>query len=62
VGGVFEKISSMSQGNELLIAGNIDQIVEAIDQYQKEIENLREQITLTTPPTVKEQRKQEATT
>jgi cell fate (sporulation/competence/biofilm development) regulator YlbF (YheA/YmcA/DUF963 family) len=32
-----------------------------MDQYQREIENLREKPTPTTPPAVKEQRKQEAT-
>jgi polyhydroxyalkanoate synthesis regulator protein len=62
VGGIFEKLPSTMQGNELPVAGNIDQIAQAIDQYQKEIENLREQLTPTTPPEVKEQRKQEETT
>jgi hypothetical protein len=61
VGGMFEKLPSTTQGNELPVERKIDQIVQAIDQYQKEIENLREQLTPTTPPTVKEQRKQEAT-
>jgi FtsZ-binding cell division protein ZapB len=61
VGGIFEKLPSTAQGNELPVAEKIDQIVQAIDQYQKEIENLREQLTPTTPPAVKEQRKQEAT-
>jgi hypothetical protein len=50
------------QGNELPVAGKIDHIAQAIDQYQKEIENLHEQFTPTTPPAVKEQRKHEATT
>jgi hypothetical protein len=62
VGGVFEKLPTTTQGNELLVAGKIDQITQAIDQYQKEIENLYEQLTPTTPPIVKEKRKQEATT
>jgi hypothetical protein len=61
VGGIFEKLPSTAQGNELPVAGKIDQIAQAIDQYQKEIENLREQLTPTTPLAVKEQRKQEAT-
>jgi cob(I)alamin adenosyltransferase len=38
-------------------AENIDWIVQEIDQYQKEIENIREQLTPTTPPAVKEKRK-----
>jgi hypothetical protein len=38
----------------------IDQIVQTIDQYRQEIENLREQLIPTTPPEVKEQRKHEA--
>jgi hypothetical protein len=33
--------------------------VQAIDQYQKEIENLQEQLTPRTPPSVKEKRKKE---
>jgi hypothetical protein len=40
----------------------IDRIAQEIDQYQKEIENLQEQLTPTTPPAVKEKRKHEATT
>jgi polyhydroxyalkanoate synthesis regulator protein len=34
--------------------------VQTIDQYRQEIEHLREQLIPTTPPEVKEQRKQEA--
>jgi hypothetical protein len=33
VGGFFEKIPSTAQGNELLVAGNIDQIMQENDQY-----------------------------
>jgi Na+/phosphate symporter len=62
VGGMFEKLPSTTQGNELPVEGNIDQIAQAIDQYQKEIENLCEQVTPTTPLEVKEKRKQEETT
>jgi uncharacterized protein YlzI (FlbEa/FlbD family) len=40
VGGIFEKLPNTAQGNELPVAEKIDQIVQAIDQYQKEIENL----------------------
>jgi len=58
---IFGKLPATTQGNELLAAEKIDQIVQAIDQYQKEIETLRGQIRPTTPPAVKEQRKQEAT-
>jgi conjugal transfer/entry exclusion protein len=50
VGGVFEKPPSTLQGNELLVARKIDQIAQAIDQYQKEIENLREQLKPTVVP------------
>jgi hypothetical protein len=57
VGGIFEKLPSTAQGNELLVVGNIDDIAQEIDQYRKEIENLHEQLTPPTPPTVKEQRK-----
>jgi hypothetical protein len=41
VGAVFEKLPSTAQWNELLVAGKIDQIAQEIDQYQKEIKNLR---------------------
>jgi hypothetical protein len=40
VGGIFEKIPSTMQGNELPIAEKINQIEQAIEKYQKEIENL----------------------
>jgi Skp family chaperone for outer membrane proteins len=59
VGGIFDKLPSTVQGNEIPIAKKINQIVQEIDQYQKEIENLREHITPTIPPVVKEKRKQE---
>jgi hypothetical protein len=58
---VFGKLPTTAQGNELPATEKIDQIAQAIDQYQKEIETLRGQIRPTTPPAVKEQRKQEAT-
>jgi cell division FtsZ-interacting protein ZapD len=45
--------------NELPVARKIDQIAQAIDEYQKENENLCEHLTPTTPPAMKEQRKQE---
>jgi hypothetical protein len=35
--------------------------VQAIEQYQREIKNLLEELIPTTQPVVKEQRKQEAT-
>jgi FtsZ-binding cell division protein ZapB len=47
---------------ELMATEKIDQIVQTIDQYQQEIENLQENLTPTTPPEVREKRKQEATT
>jgi FtsZ-binding cell division protein ZapB len=40
---------------------NIDNIVQTIDQYRQEIENLKEKRIPTTPLEVKEQRRQEAT-
>jgi hypothetical protein len=33
VGEVFEKLPSTTQGNELLVAGKIDQIAQEIDKY-----------------------------
>jgi len=62
VGGIFEKIPNTVQGNELPVEETIDQIVHAIEQYQKEIKNLWEHLTTTNPPVVKDQRKQEETT
>ena len=58
---IFGKLPTTTQGSELQAAENIDQIAQAIDQYQKEIETLHGQIRPTTPPAVKEQRKKEAT-
>jgi hypothetical protein len=58
---IFGKLPTTAQGSKLLAVENIEQIVQAIDQYQKEIETLRGHIRPTTPPAVKEQRKQEAT-
>ena len=62
VGEIFEKLPNTTQRNELPVVENIDQIVQAIEQYQKDIENLREQLIATTPPVVKEKRKKEETT
>ena len=45
--------------DEITTVEKIDQIAQAIDQYQKEIENLWEHLTPATPPAVKEKRKQE---
>jgi hypothetical protein len=45
--------------NEIIAVEKIDQIAHEIDQYQKEIEDLQEHLTPTTPPVVKEKRKQE---
>jgi conjugal transfer/entry exclusion protein len=58
---IFGKHPTTVQGNELLAAEKINQIAQEIDQYQKEIQTLRGEIRLTTPPTVKEKRKQEVT-
>ena len=56
----YENILKTTQRAELTATETIDQIAQRIDQYQQEIENLREQLTPTTPPKVREQRKQEA--
>jgi FtsZ-binding cell division protein ZapB len=53
VGEIFGKLPSTAQGNELPAAEKIDQIAQAIARYQKEIEDLREQLTPTTPPSSK---------
>jgi conjugal transfer/entry exclusion protein len=45
--------------DELTVVEIIYQIEKEIDQYQKEIENLCEHLTPTTPPVVKDKRKQE---
>jgi hypothetical protein len=57
----YEKIPKNAQTTELTATEKIDQIVQTIDQYQQEIENLWEHLTPTTPPEVREKRKQEAT-
>jgi uncharacterized coiled-coil DUF342 family protein len=46
----YEKIPNTAQRAELIVAEKIDQIVQEIDQYQKDIENIHENITPTTPP------------
>jgi hypothetical protein len=48
------------QTTELTTTQKIDHIVQTIDKYMYEVENLQEQIIPTTPPKVKEQRKHEA--
>jgi methionine synthase II (cobalamin-independent) len=40
VAGTYEKIPQAAQRDEITAAEKIDQIAQAIDQYQKEIENL----------------------
>lgn len=49
------------QEEEITMEEKIDKIVQEIDQYQKEIENIKEKLTPTTPLVVKEKRKQEET-
>ena len=61
VAGTYEKIPQATQRDEITAAKKIDRIAQEIDQYQKEIENIQEHLTPTTPPVVKEQRKKEAT-
>jgi hypothetical protein len=53
----YEKIPKTVQRDEITMIENIDHFAQSIDQYQQEIENLHEQLTLTTPPDVREQRK-----
>jgi hypothetical protein len=55
--GTYEKIPKTMQRDELIETQNIDQIVQEIDQYQKDIENLHQHLTLTTPLEVREERK-----
>jgi Mg2+ and Co2+ transporter CorA len=47
------------QMDEITTVEKIDQIGQEINQYQKEIGNIREQVTPTTPSPVKYQRKKE---
>jgi hypothetical protein len=51
---IFGKLPTTAQGSELPMAEKIDQIAQAINQYQKEIETLRGHIIPTTPPSIKE--------
>jgi archaellum component FlaC len=62
VTGTYEKIPQATQNKEIATTKKIDRIEQEIDQYHKESNNLREHLTPTTPPTVKEQRKHETTT
>jgi hypothetical protein len=57
VAGTYEKIPKTTQRNELIATEKIDRIAQEIDQYHKEIENIHEHLTHTTPPTIREQRK-----
>jgi hypothetical protein len=51
---IFGKLQNTAQENELPATKKIDQIVQEIARYQKEIKDLQEKITPTTPPAVKE--------
>jgi peptidoglycan hydrolase CwlO-like protein len=55
----YEKIPKTAQRDKLTTSKKIDQIAQEIDQYQKEIENLHENLTPSTPLVVREQRKKE---
>jgi hypothetical protein len=55
----YDRIPNSAQITEPTTTQNIDHIVQTIDQYMKEIENLLEQLIPTTPSEVKEQRRQE---
>jgi hypothetical protein len=50
----YEKITKSTQITEPTTMHKIDQIVQTIDQYRKEIKNLWEKFIPTTPPEVKE--------
>jgi hypothetical protein len=56
---VYDIIPKSVQIEEPMMTQKIDQIVQTINQYMKDIENLQEQLIPTTPLEVKEQRKQE---
>jgi hypothetical protein len=58
----YDKIPKSTQKIELTTMQEIDQIVQTINQYRQEIESLSEHLIPTTPPKVKEQRKQQAAT
>ena len=58
----YEKIPKSAQTIELTMMQKIDRIVQTIDQYKQDIEHLQEQLMPTTPPEVKDQRKNEETT
>jgi hypothetical protein len=55
----YNRISNSAQITEPTTTQKIDHIVQTIDQYRQEIKTLWEQLIPTTPPEVKEQRKQE---
>jgi hypothetical protein len=57
----YEQSPESMPTTELTTTQNIDQIVQTLDQYKQEIENLQEQLIPTTPPEVREKRKKEAT-
>jgi hypothetical protein len=59
--GTYEKIPKTAQREELTTTEKIAHIAQEIDQYHKDIENLHENLTPTTPPDVREKRKNEAT-
>ena len=52
----YERIPNNMQIAEPNTVQKIDHIVQTIDQYRQEIENLRKQLIPTTPREVKEQR------
>jgi hypothetical protein len=53
----YDRIPNNMQIAEPNTMQNIDHIVQTIDQYRQEIENLKEKLIPTTPPEVKEQRR-----
>jgi hypothetical protein len=56
-----ERIPKSAQTTKPATMQKIDQIVQTINQYRQEIENLHEKIIPTTPSKVKEKMKKEAT-
>jgi hypothetical protein len=57
----YEKMPNNVHMVKLTTKKNINHIMQKIDQYQQEIENIHEKLTPTTPPKIREKRKPEDT-
>jgi hypothetical protein len=57
----YNCIPNNAQATERSAKEKIIVVTQTIDQYKHEIEELKERITPTTPPDIREQRKKEAT-